>query len=71
MVGLVFFDSVLPRLLFYYLVFSLPKMSRKNSLHVRSVVLGVCFFSLGFPSSSPFRFCFCCFFKRGSSGLTG
>ena len=37
-VGLVFFDSVLPRFLFYFLVFSLPKMSRKNSLDVRSAV---------------------------------
>ena len=37
-VGLVFFDSVLPRLLLYYLFFSLPKMSRKNSLDVRSAV---------------------------------
>ena len=36
-VGLVFFDSVLPMFLFYNLVFLIPKMSRKNSLHVRSL----------------------------------
>ena len=51
-------------------------MSRKNSLHVRSVCFwGFVLFLFGFPSSSPFCFVLFCFvllfFKRENSGLTG
>ena len=37
-VGRVYSGAVLPMFLLYYFGFLLPKMSRENSLHVRSVV---------------------------------
>ena len=57
-VGLVFFDSVLPRFLFYSLVFRSRKCLGKNLFMSGLLFLGVCFFLFGFPSSSPFCFLF-------------
>ena len=69
MVGLVFFDSVLPRLLFYYLVFSLPKMSRKNSLHVRICCFGFfVLFLLVFRRRRLFVFVFVVFSREKAQG---
>ena len=69
-VGLVFFDSVLPRFLFYNLVFRSRKCLGKILFMSGLLFLGVCSFSLWFSVVVAF-FCFFVFFKRESSGLTG
>ena len=71
-VGLVFFDSVLPRLLFYNCVFRSRKCLGKILFTSGLLVLGICFFSLWFSVVVAFLFLFFLFFfKRESSGLTG
>ena len=69
-VGRVFFGAVLPMFLLYFFGFSLPKVSRKNSLDV-SQVWGLWFFfsSFGFSlTSPPFLFLFFFLLKRESLG---
>ena len=70
-VGLVFFDSVLPRLLFYYLVFRSRKCLGKILFMSGLLFWGFVLFLLVSRRRRLFVFVFCCFFKRESSGLTG
>ena len=70
-VGLVFFDSVLPRFLFYYLVFCSRKCLGKILFMSGLLFWGFVLFLLVARRRRLFVFVFCCFFKRESSGLTG
>ena len=70
-VGLVLFDCVLPRLLFYYLVFRSRKCLGKILFMSGLLFWGFVLFLLVSRRRRLFVFVFCCFFKRESSGLTG
>ena len=63
------FDSACLRFCFIFWRFA-PKTIRKNSLNIRFSVLGSFSLSLVVFASTSFL-CFCVFFKRHSSGLTG
>ena len=69
-VGFVCFGAVLPMFLLYIFVFSLPKLSQKNSLDVRSGVFGSFSLFLWFFCRRR-RPCFFFFFREKDQVVTG